>query len=115
VQMRRIALLVVAVGLTASCGASQQVTGSHSAAHRYSVAQVERAFADQGIVLRHVTGTVGWVVLSYRHPARYVHVAVGTGRPSAATIVVGPLRVARRGNVMASSDAADTRAVRAAG
>ena len=117
---------VLLVALLAGCGGSHAVQGGSVSLHiygrtqspprRYSVAQVKRAFADQGIRLHRVEDGQGRVLLSTVHaaPRRGVQVEVETGPPAGATLVLLGQQKARQDNVRASSDDAEAGTVRAA-
>jgi hypothetical protein len=115
--MRRAALAVVVVGLTAGCGSSYN--------HRYSVMQVTRAFASQGITLRPKQRLPGIVFLAYGLTnfvplsSRFVSVTVRTRR-STPFVIYGTDRTVRhantdrRGNVTVFSTTDETEAVETA-
>jgi hypothetical protein len=102
-------------GRLADVGTRDQIINCRYETPRYSVAEVKRAFADQGIKLYRVAETPGRILLSTRSfgSSLGVQVAVETRRASGPTLALLG-RVARHGNVMTGSGPADRSAVRAA-
>jgi hypothetical protein len=98
--------------------------GVHSPNHRYSVPQVEAAFASQGIHLHKAAKqVVPYLVIlrygSYRRLPQQITVVVRTGRPNdlvelgSSKAYLRP-RITRHGNVIAAYDPADSAAVKSA-
>jgi hypothetical protein len=111
--MRVVPLAAVSVLLVVALSAC---SFSH---HRYSVRQVEAAFASQGIRLHKTVlqEAPGFVVLRYGRRPHFITVGVRTrAKQSGFVYFAGSrrARLTRRGNVVAISDAGDLAAVRSA-
>jgi len=101
------AVSVLLVAALSSCSFSH---------HRYSVGQVEAAFASQGVQLHKAAKQVpGVVVLRYGRRPHFITVGVRTRAGQLGRVYFSRrAHVTRRGNVVAISDAGDLAAVRSA-
>ena len=110
------AALLGGLAFLAGCGGSGRQL-SHAATHRYSVRQVERAFAAQGIHMRNVSPRAyrGSLALLDGRPAHSVYAYVETGKfTGALKPAIRKANVTRHGNVEVLWQRGERSAVRAA-